>query len=140
MIKEDVYIKDYDWIVHFYFAIDTYYVKEIIDLLWNLDCDADTMTIAHENLSSGDLNNGICYSNPAARESVVVTAMTTSAAQFANSLFHELSHLLSHICKYYHMKPTGEPIAYLSGDIIMHIYPRIKHLLCDCCRQEYEYE
>jgi hypothetical protein len=111
-----------------------------MDLLWELGCDAEKAKKAYENLTSGELNNGICYSNYAKKESVFVVAKTTSAAQFANSLHHELTHLQSHIGYVYFLTPQGEEVAYLSGDIIMQMYPKIKHLLCDCCRKEEGYE
>lgn len=138
MIRQRIYIEKYDWVVHAYFALDTYYVQEIMDLLWDLGCDSSTMDKAYDNLSSGELNTGLCYSSYRKRESVFVVAMTTSAAQFANSLHHELTHLQSHIGQVFHLNPTGESVAYLSGEIIMAMYPKVKHLLCDCCRKEKE--
>lgn len=140
MIKQHVHIKEYDWDVYAYFAVSEYHVSEIMDRLWDLGCDSSTALKAYENLSSGELDTGLCYSNYGRRQSVMVVALTTSAAQFANSLHHELVHLQSHIAQVFHLDPTGEQVAYLSGELIMKLFPRIKHLLCDCCRQEYEYE
>lgn len=136
MIRQKIYIKEYDWVVHAYFAVTTYYTDEIMDKLWLLGCDGETMELAQRNLDKGDLNTGLCYSNYHRRESVFVVAKTTSAAQFANSLHHELVHLQSHIAQVYFLQPTGEDVAYLSGELIMRMYPKIKHLLCDCCRKE----
>jgi hypothetical protein len=136
MIRQKIYIKEYDWVVHAYFAVMTYYTDEIMDKLWLLGCEGETMELAQRNLDKGDLNTGLCYSNYRRRESVFVVAKTTSAAQFANSLHHELVHLQSHIAQVYFLQPTGEDVAYLSGELIMRMYPKIKHLLCDCCRKE----
>lgn len=140
MIRQEIYIPKYKWTVHAFFAVSEYWVEPIMDLLWELGCDAEKAKKAYENLTSGELNNGICYSNYAKKESVFVVAKTTSAAQFANSLHHELTHLQSHIGYVYFLNPQGEEVAYLSGDIIMQMYPKIKHLLCDCCRKEEGYE
>lgn len=136
MIRVDIYVKEYNWNIHAFFAVSEYYVDEIMDMLWNIDCNSDTALKAFENMTSGRLNTGFCYSNYAQKESVMVVAKTTSAAQFANSLHHELVHLQSHIGKAFYLEPTSEDVAYLSGEIMMTIYPKIKHLLCDCCRYE----
>ena len=138
MIRQKIYIEKYDWVVHAYFAVTTYFTEEIMNMLWDLGCDEGTMKVAHNNLNESGLNTGLCYSNYRRRESVMVIAKTTTPAQFANSLHHELVHLQSHIGQAFHLNPTGEAVAYLSGDIIMQIYPRVKHLLCECCRQEKE--
>lgn len=138
MIRQKIYIEKYDWVVHAYFAVTTYYTEEIMDKLWDLGCDGETMGVAHKNLDKGDLNTGLCYSNYRRRESVLVISKTTSSEQFLNSLHHELIHLQSHIAQVYRLRPTGEAVAYLSGDIIMQMYPRVKHLLCDCCRKKKE--
>lgn len=140
MIRQRIYIEKYDWVIHAYFALDTYYVQEIMDLLYDLGCDSSIMDKAYDNLSSGELNTGLCYSSYRKRESVLVVAMTTTPQEFINSLFHELTHLQSHIAQMYHLPPTGEAVAYLSGEVIMQIYPKVKHLLCDCCRKHYDYE
>lgn len=136
MIRQDVYIERYDWVVHAYFAVTTYYTQEIMDKLWELGCDTKTALTAYRNLNKGDLNTGLCYSNYRRRESVLVVAKTTTSAQFLNSMMHELCHLQSHIAKVYNLSPTGEEVAYLTGNIIMQMYPHIRHLLCECCRKE----
>lgn len=146
MIQQDIYIKEYDWVLHAYFSIHEYHVEEIMDLLWELDCDAHNAKRAYDNMISGELNTGFCYSNYAKRESVMLVAKASSAPQFLNSLLHELTHFQSHVAKVYFLKPTDEEVAYMAGDIIQQLYPKIKHLLCECCRnknktkQYYDYE
>lgn len=138
MIQQDIYVKEWDWTIHAFFAVNSYWVEPIMDLLWEIGCDSDNAKRAFDNLTSGKLNNGLCYSNYRRKESVMVIAKTSSAEEFFNSMIHELTHLQSHVCDVYHLAPTGEDIAYFTGDLSMQMYPKIKHLLCNCCRTKKE--
>lgn len=139
MITQSIYIQKYDWLIHAYFAVDHYYVDDIMGHLWEIGCDAEHAKKAYENLSSGELNTGLCYSNYDKQETVLVIAKTSSADEFLNSLLHELVHFQSHVQKVYDLEKTGESVAYLVGDVVMLMYPKVKHLLCDCCRNEKRY-
>lgn len=137
MIRQKITLPDYDnWTIYAYYATTRYAVDEIMERLWEIGMDANNARQAFENLSMGNLNTGLCYSNYSMRKSVLVIALTSSPAEFINSWHHELEHLESHIGKVFNLDPTGEDIAYLSGELAMEMYPRIKHLLCDCCRHK----
>lgn len=137
MIRQKITLPDYDnWTIYAYYATTRYAVDEIMERLWEIGMDANNARQAFENLSMGNLNTGLCYSNYSMRKSVLVIALTSSPAEFINSWHHELEHLESHIGKVFHLDPTGEDIAYLSGELAMEMYPRIKHLICDCCRHK----
>lgn len=133
MIRQRICLPHYDdWEVYCYYAVSTYYVDEIMERLWDIGANATLAKEAYNNLSSGDLDTGLCYSNYDLRKSVMVISKASSPAEFFNSLSHELRHLTSHIAKTFNLSSTGEPVAYLSGEISREIYPRICHLLCDC--------
>ena len=137
MIRQKITLPDYDnWTIYAYYATTRYAVDEIMERLWEIGVDANNARQAFDNLSRGNLNTGLCYSNYSMRKSVLVIALTSSPAEFINSWHHELEHLESHIGKAFNLDPTGEDIAYLSGELAMEMYPRIKHLLCDCCRHK----
>lgn len=144
MIRQTIYIKEYDWIVNAYFYVSEYYTEKIMDKLWDLGCDATTAKRVYRNLTSGDLDTGLCYSNYRKQESILVVAKTSSADEFFNSIHHELTHLQSHIAYVNDLDPLGEEVAYLTGEVAREIFPKIKHLICDCCRKkgeiDYEYE
>lgn len=140
MIRQVITLHEYDdWTIYAYYATSQYYVDEIMERLWEIGVDGNRARQAFDNLSSGKLNTGLCYSNYASRKSVLVIALTSSPAEFINSWHHELEHLEGHICKVFGLDRTGEEIAYLSGEIAMEMYPKIKHLICDCCRNKSEY-
>jgi hypothetical protein len=134
MIRQTIYIDKYDWVVNAYYYVSEYYTDEIMEMLWELSCDSATAKKAYENLSSGELDTGMCYSNYVKKRSVMVIARTSSAAEFFNSLHHELTHLQAHIASTFRLNPLGEDIAYLTGEVAREIFPKVKHLICDCCR------
>ena len=141
MVCKELYVERYDWIVHTFFDVDESCAEEIMDVLFNINCSAETARVAFDKITSGKKNVGLCFTNYKMRESVLVVSKSTSSAEFINSLHHELVHLPSHIAHECNLDPQGEEIAYLSGDIIMRIYPHVAYLLCDKCRNKYlDYE
>lgn len=136
MIRQHIYIEDYDILIHAYYATTQYYTDEIVDRLMDIGCFGVNLDRAEENLSSGKLNTGLTYYSPRHKEAVMVIALTSSADEFFNSLMHELSHLTSYIAKDNNLSFTGEAIAYLEGYLAQRIFPRVKKLLCDCCREK----
>lgn len=138
MIKQTIYIEKIGWLIHAYFHKSRYDVDDIMEKLYDLGCDGNTARKAFENLMNDSLNMGLCYSNYRHRESVLVVGKASSAAEFFNSIVHEITHLQSHMCDVMRLDPKGEEIAYYMGDLSREIYPKISHLLCDCCRKHYE--
>lgn len=136
MIRQRIYIDDYDILVHAYYATTQYYVEEILSKLHDVGCHGYNLIRAEENLMYGALNTGLTYYSPQFREAVMVIALTSSAKEFFDSLMHELSHLTAYIAKDNGLSFTGEAIAYLEGDLAKEIFPKVQPLLCDCCRRK----
>lgn len=134
MIVRKIHIPEADWSVCMYFALDTYYVEDIMQSLYDIGCDSKRAKQAYENMMADKKNTGFTYSNYRNRESVMVVSKTTSASEMFNTTIHELVHLASHIAHACDYEPTGETIAYIIGDLAKEIYPDISHLLCEECR------
>ena len=134
MIVRKIHIPEADWNVCMYFALDTYYVEDIMQSLCDIGCDSQRAEQAYENMVADRKNTGFTYSNYRNRESVMVVSKTTSASEMFNTTIHELVHLASHISLACDYEPTGETIAYIIGDLAKEIYPDISHLLCEKCR------
>lgn len=134
MIVRKIHIPEVDWNVCMYFALDTYYVEDIMQSLCDIGCDSQRAKQAYENMMADKKNTGFTYSNYRNRESVMVVSKTTSAAQFFNTTMHEFKHLSSHIAKACGYDEDSEDIAYIVGDLAETIYPDISHLLCEKCR------
>lgn len=90
---------------------------EILDALYDLGCAERHLYKAERLLKSGVNNEGLTYSNPWERKSIVVIGHTDDLFQFVNSLSHEQQHIEQAICKADNLDPYGEDIAYVSGDI-----------------------
>ena len=134
MIVRKIHIPEADWNVCMYFALDTYYIEDIMQSLCDIGCDSQRAKQAYENMMADKKNTGFTYSNYRNRESVMVVSKTTSASEMFNTTIHELVHLASHIAHACDYDPTGETIAYIIGDLAKEIYPDISHLLCEECR------
>lgn len=134
MIKQTFYIKEYDWTIYAYFAVDCYYVDEIMEHLFKLRCNGTTAKRAYENLSACKLDTGLTFSSFELRKTIMVVGLTSSANEFFNSFHHELIHCEAHICKANKLDPYGEGRAYMVGDLSMQMFPYIQPLLCDKCR------
>ena len=131
----------------------TYYIKGLIgkvlaygglqirtSLPHGLQIPADKAKRAYENLTSGELNTGLCFANPELREAVIVVAKASEPSEFINSVSHENHHLASYIAKQFGLDPTGEEVAFLAGELMKEQFPYIKHLMCDCCRKKVYHE
>ena len=136
MIVQDFYIERYDWHVRVFYAVTIYWVWPIIKELRRIGCVGEKLETAYSNLSSGNLNTGLTYSNFERRETVMVIAKTSSPEQFQNSFDHEKGHLCRHISQTFGIDPYGEEEQYLQGYIGQKMFPVAKRFLCECCRKK----
>ncbi len=136
MIEQRFHIEKYDWAVTVYYAVSSYHTDKIIGRLYEIGCDMEHIMDAYSNLSAGELDTGLCYSNYERRESVIVISRSSSSAEFGNSLVHENGHLACHIGMTCGLDLAGEDVRYLAGDIFMKMFPVAKRFLCDCCREQ----
>lgn len=132
MICRNIYIEQYDWEVHCYFAVDKYYTERILSVLNKLGCSDSIFSQVEKKLRKNERNAGFTYSNPEKRESLLVVGLATSSAEYVNSISHELRHLCDDISAVYNIASKGEKIAYLTGDIAEQLADVIQVLVCDC--------
>lgn len=100
-------------------------------MLYRIDCPREFMRQAWENMSANKLNQGLTYSNYKRRETVMVIGLASSAAEYENSIHHELRHLVDNMVEALNIK-QGEPPGYLTGETAMMMFPITKLLTCDC--------
>lgn len=132
MIRQYFELEDYDWAVHVFYDADRNHSKEILKLLKEVGVSKYDYTEAWDNLSSGELNTGLCYSNFKEKVSVLVISTTSAPCQFMNSLVHEVRHLERHIEYSFGISPYSEEAAYLAGTITERMFPKAKMLMCKC--------
>lgn len=138
MIVQTFYIPKYDWEVKAYYAVTEYWVHEIISDLKRAGCQNAQLEQAYRNLSMGNLNTGLTYSNYRTRETIMVIALTSSPEEFQNSFDHEKGHLCRHISQTFGLNPYGEETQYLSGYIGQKMFPVAKKFLCEHCRKVFK--
>lgn len=134
MIVQNFYLEDWDWYVIVYYAVDTYYIDEILGDLEEIGCSGYELIKAEENLMTTYYNTGLTYSNLKRRCSVVVIGLTSSPAEFQNTFDHEKGHLAMHICSALDIDPFSEEYQYLTGEIGQSMFPIAKNFLCEHCR------
>lgn len=79
MIVQEFYIPKYgDWHVKVYYAVHTYWAKEIITDLYRIGCRGDSLKRAYRNLTEGRMNTGLTYSDYRRRETVMVLSLTST--------------------------------------------------------------
>lgn len=136
MIVQDIYIENYDWCVKIYYAVSTYWVEQILEDLRSIGCHGRELEKAERNLSAGNLNTGLTYSDFNGHNSVMVISLTSTPDEFLNSWLHEMRHLSRHIEQTFGISPYGEEAAYLAGDIGQRMFPIAKKFICEHCRKE----
>ena len=123
MIRVDVHIPKWDYNVKCFFAVSEYWVDEIMEELFFLQIDGENAKRAYDNLSSGELDTGLCFANPSLREAVIVVAKASNPSEFINSVSHENHHLASYVAKQFDLDPTGESVAYFAGELMKEQFP-----------------
>lgn len=134
MIRQKIALNSYGWIIYAYYVVKKPNADEILENLVGIGCDGETLQRAYKNLTSGNLDTGLTYSNIDTRETVMVISATSSAKEFQKSYKHETGHLQSHIAQTFGIDPHGEEIQYIGDDIIEFTWEIIRDLLCEHCR------
>lgn len=136
MIRATITLPKYGWRVHAYIAVSSYYTDDILKDMEALGASEKHLADAFNNLSSGQLNNGLTYTSSEKRETIWVVALTSSAREFMDSFVHEIRHLEQHIANECGIDQNSEEVCYLCGDIAYRLFPYCKKLLCEHCRCE----
>ncbi|MCM1031565.1 MAG: hypothetical protein NC410_09035 [Oscillibacter sp.] len=136
MIRQRFTLGRNDWEVFAYYAVDAYYVDEIMSRLIEIGCRGKDLKKAYKNLDTGDLDTGLTYSNYGRRQSVMVIALTSSPKEFEKSWRHESGHLAAQICETFGIPLNGEEIQYLGQDIVDATWDIAKHFLCKCGKRK----
>lgn len=133
MIRQDVYLERWDWYVMVYYAVDTYYMDEILEELEMIGCTYTDEI--EEDLTQQPYNNGLTYSNMRRRVSLIVIGLTETPDEFQNTYDHEKGHLAMHIAEEDQMDVFGEEFQYLAGEIGRQTFPIAKRFMCEHCRK-----
>ena len=135
MIVQDIYLEDYDWSVRVYYAVNEYYISNILVDLIDIDCDKEAYFNIKRLMEMRKNNIGFTYSNIEERASLVLIGITDSADEFQDTYDHEKGHLVMHISRALGIDPYSEEYQYLAGEVGKRMFMKAKKLLCDTCRR-----
>lgn len=135
MIVQDFTLDEYGWYVKVYYAIDFYPMDDIINDLYSVGCDDDTVDDVVKELEKFNYNDGFIHTNTFAHRSLIIIGPTSSAEEFLDTWDHEKGHLATHICIAEDLDPLGEEYQYLTGEIGKKMFKVAQMFLCDECRK-----
>lgn len=136
MISRVFYIPQHRWVFRVYVYATCYWTDEILRQLVRLGAGDDHLRQAEENLRSCSLNTGLTYASGQNRETLMVVAKTTTAAELFNSVVHEIDHAAMFTFPLLGITPGTEEAAYFKGGLARDVFPIIQPYLCDCCRRK----
>lgn len=134
MIKQHLYLRDYRWECWVYYALAPQDANEVLLKIGSIGADRIDLDNAWDNLTKGERNSGLTYSNFSSGKSVIVIAKATTALEFTKSWFHEAGHLATHIATAYGINLKGEEVRYICDDIVGEMWDVAKGFVCECCR------
>lgn len=135
MIIQDIYLELYDWRIRVYYAINEYYIINVLVDLIDLECDEDVFYNVKFLMETHKKNVGFTYTNADKQESLILIGITTDASEFQNTYDHEKGHLAMHISRALGINPFSEEYQYLTGEIGKQMFKKAQKLLCDDCRK-----
>lgn len=135
MIVQDFTLDEYGWYVKVYYAMTFYPIDDIVNDLYSVGCDDETVEETVEELMKFNKNDGFIHSNIFAHRSLIIIGPTSSAEQFMDTWDHEKGHLAMHICISEDIDPTSEEYQYLTGEIGRQMFKVAQLFLCDECRK-----
>ena len=130
MIKQKIHLDNYDWDITMYYAIHGYYVDEIIQSLVDIGIRGEKLEKAMELLEEGKVNTGLTYVKGG--KAVCVIGKASSAAQYADSIQHEIMHLAVFIAIAEGIPLESEEVCYIGGEIARKAWAKTKLLTSEC--------
>ena len=113
-----------------YYAIHGYYADEIIDSLVGMGIRGEKLEKARELLEEGKVNTGLTYVKNG--KAVCVIGKANSAAQYADSIQHEVMHLAVFISIAEGIPIESEEVCYIGGEIARKAWSKTKLLTSEC--------
>lgn len=116
MIIKDIYIKSYNWTVNIIYKFNKSDIKQIVELLDNIDCPFYLLQDCINFLKEDKLNTGVTYSNYKNKSSIIIIGKQIDKYELLNTIVHECYHLIQHIN--HNNNLSEEDCAILIGDLI----------------------
>lgn len=130
MIRQDFTLDRYDWHITVFYAVHGYFVDEIIECLIAAGMRGRKLRRSYRKLSTGKINTGLTYARNG--KAVCIIGKASSAAQYADSIQHEVMHVAKFIGRAERLNPYGEEVCYMGGEIARKMHPKSKLLTSEC--------
>ena len=135
MIVQDIYLENYNWDIRVYYAVDQYYISNILIDLVDMDCDIDAYFKIKKLMEMRKKDIGFTYSNIEKRCSLILIGITNSAEEFQSTFDHEKGHVVMHISRALGIDPFSEEYQYLAGEVGRQMFTEAHMLMCENCRK-----
>lgn len=130
MIKQVFRLSRVDYRITLYYAVHGYHVDAIMDDLTRIGVSENNLKRAYKNLTSGEVNTGMAFVNNG--EGLAVIGKASEAAQYADSIQHEVMHLALFIGIAEDIPLDSEEVCYIGGEIARKMHPVSKLLTSKC--------
>ena len=117
MTRGEITLDRYEWGVTCFIGYDEEDVDEICDALEEIGCEYDALFEARRHLAKDSDERGLTYSNVRLRQSVVAIGRSPSHASMANTIGHELFHVVAHVCGSDGIDIQSEEPCYVMGKL-----------------------
>ena len=135
MIVQDIHLEDYDWDIRVYYAVDQYYISNILIDLIDMGCDKEAYFKIKGLMEMRKKNVGFTYSNVEKNCSLILIGIADDASEFQSTFDHEKGHVVMHISRALGINPYSEDYQYLAGEVGKQMFAKAHILLCDNCRK-----
>lgn len=122
MTRGEITLDRYEWGVTCFIGYDEEDVNDICDALEEIGCEYDALLEARRHLAKDSEDRGLTYSNVRLRQSVVAIGRSPSRASMANTIGHELLHVVAHVCGNEGIGMQGEEPCYVMGRLCEEIF------------------
>lgn len=117
MTRSEISLGRYEWSVTCFIGYDEEDVDEICNALEVIGCEVDALLEARRHLAKDSDERGLTYSNVRLRQSVVAIGRSPSHASMANTIGHELFHVVAHVCGSDGIDIQSEEPCYIIGEL-----------------------
>lgn len=118
MIEQKLHIKEIGWNLRIFYCPKTSSQRAtVLKCLYNAGCTGINFRRAMNLIGSGAVNTGLTYSNKAERKTIIVIGISSDAAEFVNTMTHEVNHFIEHVMEALHIQSGAEDEAYFTGEL-----------------------
>lgn len=132
MTTRDVYIRQYDWMLHLFLDVNPEYLYEVVTKMDDVAISSHIIRRVALLIKHSEYDYGLTATNSSLRETVMVVGESSSREEFLNTLQHEVRHLVDDIAECDSINPYGEEVGYITGTINTLLAQNIDQYFCKC--------